>query len=90
VEANMHCKPDVEYNMKLLDSHTRERYLFISVALLLLASLAALLMYVPIMPLAFTFVIVLGLILMFAFGFYVGNKEETPPHSAAPHQWPHQ
>jgi hypothetical protein len=65
--------------MKLFDDHTRERYLFASVGLLLLASITALLMYVPIMPLALSIVIVLGLVLMFAFGFIVGNKEQTPP-----------
>jgi VIT1/CCC1 family predicted Fe2+/Mn2+ transporter len=69
--------------MTLFDDHTRERYVFISVALLLFASITALLMYVPILPMALAIVIVLALVLMFAFGFYVGNKEQTPPRDRA-------
>jgi hypothetical protein len=80
VAANMHGKHDVECDMKLLDGATRERFLFISVGLLLLASLAAMLVYVPIVSLGFAIVIVLGLVLMFAFGFYVGHNEQSPPH----------
>jgi hypothetical protein len=66
--------------MRLLGDPMNERYLFISVAVLLLGSLAALLFYVPIVPLAFAIVIVLGLALMFVFGFYLGVNQHTPPH----------
>ena len=63
--------------MKLIGDRTNERYLFVAVAFLLLASLAALVFYVPLLPLAFAVAILLGLVLMFVFGFYLGVDRQT-------------
>jgi hypothetical protein len=63
--------------MKLIGDHTNERYLFIAIAVLLLASLTALVFYVPVLPLAFAVTILLGLVLMFVFGFYLGVDQQT-------------
>jgi hypothetical protein len=51
-----------------------ERYLFCSVGALLLASVGGFFLYVPIVTLFAGVVIILGLILMFSLGVYLGSK----------------
>src|SRR5579871_927863 len=59
-------------NEALLGGRAKENCLFGTVALLLLASLAALVVYVPAVSLVFGAVMLAGLVLMFMFGFYIG------------------
>ena len=51
-----------------------ERYLFCSVGALLLASVGGFFLYVPIVTLFAGVVIILGLILMFSLGVYLGSQ----------------
>jgi hypothetical protein len=55
-----------------------ERYLVTSLGVLLVSSIAAFLLYVPLLPLAVVCVILLGLILTFFLGLYLGTQETIP------------
>jgi len=50
-----------------------ERYLLILLAVLLLVSVGAFFLYVPILPIMAVVVVLLGLIAMFSLGLYVGQ-----------------
>jgi len=55
-----------------------ERYLVTFIGVLLASSIAAFLLYVPILPFAAVAVVLLGLILTFFLGFYLGTHETIP------------
>ena len=73
------------------DHPVRERFLFASIALLLLAALGALILFVPVVTGVFAAAILLGLVLMFAFGFYLGfnifDSKHPEIHSNAGERW---
>jgi hypothetical protein len=64
----------------LLGDRTKENCLFGAVALLLLASFAALVVYVPVVSLVIGLMMLLGLMLMFMFGFYIGVNVRVQRH----------
>ena len=55
-----------------------ERYVVSSLGVLLAGSIGAFLLYVPILPLAAVVLVLLGLILMFFLGLYLGVHETSP------------
>ena len=61
-----------------------ERYLLLLLAVMLIGSICAFFLYVPILPLAVAVLMVVALIAMFSLGFYTGKnpqlyeREEDP------------